>query len=163
MLNDRKALRGLWEMGGWQFRFAFGLTGLAWPSRPPDGAGSSPGKAAVKGSRLRSKRRDHRKRPGRWPFAAGRMPGHPVCASRAIRTVGSCRGGCAVIEHGTWWRNLRVGAENLVALCDLGVSVNQPAKPVPAQHADSGHFRGWMCAPGGRVLLQGPVRPVGPG
>ena len=53
-----------------------------------------------------------------------------------------------------------VGAENYVPLCDLGVFVDQAAKPVPAQNAHIGLSRWRMRPPCGRVLLQCPVRPV---
>ena len=43
---------------------------------------------------------------------------------------------------------------------DQGVFMDQAAEPVPAQNAYPGHVAEWMCAPGGRVLLQRPVRPV---
>ena len=54
-----------------------------------------------------------------------------------------------------------MGAENRVTLCDLGVFVGQAAEPVPEHNAHTGHFRRWMRTPGGRILLQCPVRPVG--
>ena len=53
-----------------------------------------------------------------------------------------------------------VGAGNCVTLCDLGVFVDQAAEPVAAQDAHSGHFGRRMLTPGGRVLLQGSVRPM---
>jgi hypothetical protein len=34
-----------------------------------------------------------------------------------------------------------VGAENHVTLCYLGIFVDQATEPVPAQNADTGHFR----------------------
>ena len=48
----------------------------------------------------------------------------------------------------------RVGAENPVTSCSLGIFANQPAEPVPAQNAHTGHFSRRLDAPGGRVLLQ---------
>ena len=53
-----------------------------------------------------------------------------------------------------------VGAENCATLCDLGVFVDQPAEPVPAQNAHAARFGGWMGPPCGRVLVQHPVRPM---
>jgi hypothetical protein len=47
-----------------------------------------------------------------------------------------------------------VGAENPVTSCSLGIFANQPAEPVPAQNANTGHFSRRLDAPGGRVLLQ---------
>jgi hypothetical protein len=54
-----------------------------------------------------------------------------------------------------------VGAGNHVTLCSLRVFVDQAAEPVTAQNAHTGHFRRPMRTPGGRVLPQRPVRPVG--
>jgi AAA domain len=53
-----------------------------------------------------------------------------------------------------------VGAENCVTLCDLGVFADQAAEPVPPQKAHTGHFSRRMRTPGGRVLLQRPMRPM---
>ena len=54
----------------------------------------------------------------------------------------------------------RVGAENPVTLCHLGIFVDQAAEPVPPQNTRAGHFHRRMRAPRGRVLVQCPVRPV---
>ena len=53
-----------------------------------------------------------------------------------------------------------MGAGNGVALCDLGVFVDQAAEPVAAPDAHICHFRRRMNPPCGRVLLQRPVRPM---
>jgi hypothetical protein len=57
--------------------------------------------------------------------------------------------------------NYPAGAENCVTLCDLGILTDQAAEPVPPQHPDIRPWNRWLRAPGGRVLLQGPMRPVG--
>ena len=54
-----------------------------------------------------------------------------------------------------------MGAGNRVTSCDLDIFADQSAEPILAQNAHTGHFYGWVDAPGGRVLLQCPVRPVG--
>lgn len=53
-----------------------------------------------------------------------------------------------------------VGADNPVTSCGLGILVDQAAEPVSAQNQDVGLRSGWMRTPGGRALLQCPVRPV---
>jgi hypothetical protein len=53
-----------------------------------------------------------------------------------------------------------VGAENCVTLCDLGVFADQPAEPISAHNAYTGHFGRWMRMSGGWLLLQCPVWPV---
>src|SRR5689334_909295 len=53
-----------------------------------------------------------------------------------------------------------VGAENCVISCDLGIFADLAAEPVPAQYPDAGAPSRWIHAPGGRVLLQRPVRSV---
>jgi hypothetical protein len=58
------------------------------------------------------------------------------------------------------WIWLVVGAGNHVTSCDLRVFVDQAAEAAPPQNARTGRFCGWMGAPGGRVLLQRPVRPT---
>lgn len=50
-----------------------------------------------------------------------------------------------------------VGAENRVALCSLGIFMDQAAKPVPAQNPGVCARSGWMLAPGRRA----PVAAVG--
>ena len=50
--------------------------------------------------------------------------------------------------------------KNYVTPCDLGILVDQAAKPVPAQNAHTSHFHGWMRSPCGRVLMQRPVWPM---
>lgn len=57
------------------------------------------------------------------------------------------------------WR--LVGAENYVALCDLGIFVDQTAKSVSPQDADSRRFCWWIGSPSGRILVQRSVWPVG--
>jgi hypothetical protein len=59
-----------------------------------------------------------------------------------------------------WPEFLRVGAEYCVTSCNLGIFVDQAAEPVPPQNPDTCSCRGWIPAPGGRILMQGPVRPV---
>ncbi len=49
-------------------------------------------------------------------------------------------------------------AENRVTICDLGILVNQAAELVPAQDPDICTQRQPIGAPGGRALLQRPVR-----
>jgi len=53
-----------------------------------------------------------------------------------------------------------VAAENCVTLCDLGVFVDQAAKPVPPQNPNTRALHGWMPASAGRVLVQRPVLPM---
>jgi hypothetical protein len=53
-----------------------------------------------------------------------------------------------------------VGAEYSVTLCDLGVFVDQAAEPVPPQNSDTCACCGRILAPGGRILVQRPVRPT---
>jgi hypothetical protein len=52
-----------------------------------------------------------------------------------------------------------LGAENPVASCDLRIFVDQAAEPIPAQDPDV-RAQGGLIAPGRRLLLQRPVRPV---
>jgi hypothetical protein len=59
----------------------------------------------------------------------------------------------------TGWKP--VGAGNRVTSCDLDIFADQSAEPITPQNAHTGHFCGRVDAPGGRVLLQCPVRPVG--
>ncbi len=69
----------------------------------------------------------------------------------------------AVLEEVRAWQDRPldpVGAENCVTLCDLGILTDQAAEPVPPQHLDIRAWNRWLRAPGGRVLLQGPMRPV---
>lgn len=47
-----------------------------------------------------------------------------------------------------------------VTSCDLQILVDQPSEAVPAHDAHTGHVAGRMYPPGGRGLLQRPVRPV---
>ena len=54
-----------------------------------------------------------------------------------------------------------VGAGNRVTSCDLDIFADQSAEPIPPRDAHTGHFYGWVDAPGGRVLLQRPVRSAG--
>ena len=56
---------------------------------------------------------------------------------------------------------LACGYRNHVATCDLGIFVDQAAEPFSAQDADSRSFGGWAGAPGGRLLVERPVWPVG--
>jgi hypothetical protein len=42
----------------------------------------------------------------------------------------------------------RVGAENGVTLCDLGVFVDQAAEPVPAHNVHAGHATTWQASLG---------------
>jgi hypothetical protein len=51
-----------------------------------------------------------------------------------------------------------VGAEYPVALCDLGVFVDQAAEPVPRQNPDIRACSGRTLAPYGRDLAERPVR-----
>src|SRR4029077_19671932 len=53
-----------------------------------------------------------------------------------------------------------VGAGNSVTLCGLGIFVDQAAEPVTAPNAHTGHLRKRRRPPGGRALLQCPVRPM---
>ena len=53
-----------------------------------------------------------------------------------------------------------VGAEYCVTSCDLGVFVDQAAEPVPPQNPDTCLYRGRILAPGGRILVQRPERPM---
>jgi hypothetical protein len=53
-----------------------------------------------------------------------------------------------------------VGAEYCVTSCDLGVLVDEAAEPIPPENARIRHGCGWMRTPGGRVVVQRPVRPV---
>jgi hypothetical protein len=46
-------------------------------------------------------------------------------------------------------RRFRVGAENRVILCDLGVFVDQAAEPVPPQDPDTRACCRWMHTPVG--------------
>ena len=48
----------------------------------------------------------------------------------------------------------------LCPLCNLRIFVDQTAEPVPAQNVHIGYFDRHMCASGGRLLPQSPVRPV---
>ena len=54
-----------------------------------------------------------------------------------------------------------VGVENRVTLCDLSVFVDHVTEPIPAQKPHTGYFHRRIQAPGGRILLQCPVRAVG--
>jgi hypothetical protein len=54
-----------------------------------------------------------------------------------------------------------VGAENYVALCCLGILVDQAAQPVPARNLDTCAFGRRIRASAGRPLAECPVRPVG--
>ena len=54
----------------------------------------------------------------------------------------------------------RVGAEYCVTSCDLGVFVDEAAEPIPPENARIRDGCGWVRTPGGRVLVQRPVRPV---
>ena len=51
-----------------------------------------------------------------------------------------------------------MGAEYPVALCDLGIFMNQTAEPVPPQDPDILAHSGRMLTPSGRPLAQRPVR-----
>jgi len=51
-----------------------------------------------------------------------------------------------------------VGAGNGVTLCDLCVFADDAAETVSPQNTHAAHFYGWMETPGGRILLQRPVR-----
>jgi hypothetical protein len=51
-----------------------------------------------------------------------------------------------------------VGAEYPVALCDLGIFVDQAAEPVPPQDPDILAHSGLRLTPSGRALAQRPVR-----
>ena len=53
-----------------------------------------------------------------------------------------------------------MGAGNCVISCDLVIFMDQAAEPVPPQHLDTCACWAWMPVPCGRILLQGPVRPV---
>ena len=53
-----------------------------------------------------------------------------------------------------------MGAEYCVTSCDLGVFVDQAAEPVPPQNPDTCACSGRILAPGGRILVQRPVRPM---
>jgi hypothetical protein len=52
-----------------------------------------------------------------------------------------------------------VGAEYCVTSCDLAVS-DQAAEPVSPQNLNAGSRADWIHAPGGRILVQGPMRPM---
>jgi hypothetical protein len=54
-----------------------------------------------------------------------------------------------------------MGADNYVTSCDLGVFVDQAAEPVAPQHANTRAFCRRTGSPGGRILVQRPVWPVG--
>ena len=54
----------------------------------------------------------------------------------------------------------RVGADNLVTSCDLGIFMDQAAEPVPAQNPDICAWSRWLRVPGRRALVQCPVRAV---
>ena len=51
-----------------------------------------------------------------------------------------------------------MGAGNGVTLCDLCVFADDAAETVSPQNTHAAHFYGWMETPGGRILLQRPVR-----
>ena len=51
-----------------------------------------------------------------------------------------------------------MGAGNSVTVRDLHVFANEPAEPIPAQNAHTGHLSRRMRTPGGRVLPQRSVR-----
>ena len=53
-----------------------------------------------------------------------------------------------------------MGAEYCVTSCDLGIFVDQATEPVPLQNPDACSCCGWIHAPGGRILVQGPMRPM---
>jgi len=53
-----------------------------------------------------------------------------------------------------------VGAGNGVTLRDLGIFADEVAETVSPQNTHVSHFYGWMETPGGRILLQRPVRPM---
>jgi hypothetical protein len=53
-----------------------------------------------------------------------------------------------------------VGAENCVTSCDLGVFVDQAAEPVASEDPRARCGSGRTRPPGGRVLVQRPVRPM---
>jgi hypothetical protein len=53
-----------------------------------------------------------------------------------------------------------VGAEYCVTSCDLGVFVDEAAEPILPENARIRDGCGWVRTPGGRVLVQRPVRPV---
>src|SRR5689334_10886572 len=53
-----------------------------------------------------------------------------------------------------------VGAGTGVTVCDLGVFADEAAETVSPQNTHAAHLCGWMDAPGGRTLLQRPVRPM---
>jgi hypothetical protein len=51
-----------------------------------------------------------------------------------------------------------VGAGNPVTLCDLGILADQAAEPISPKNPDICARSRWMRAPGGRALLQRPMR-----
>jgi len=51
-----------------------------------------------------------------------------------------------------------VGAEYPVALCDLGIFVDQAAEPVPSQDPDIPAHSGRTLTPSRRALAERPVR-----
>jgi uncharacterized protein YxjI len=53
-----------------------------------------------------------------------------------------------------------VDAGKGVTVCDLGVFADEATETVSPQNTHAAHLYGWMDAPGGRTLLQRPVRPM---
>ena len=98
--------------------------------------------------------RGRRAAPSRRSSAAGdrHSNGSRTGAASGLRPADTAR--CITPRH-------PVGAENCVTSCDLRIFVDQSAQPVPPQDAGSRTFCGWTDSPGGRLLLQRPVRAVG--
>jgi hypothetical protein len=59
-----------------------------------------------------------------------------------------------------WIRRCPVDAGKGVTLCDPGVFADEAAETVSPQNTHAALLYGWMDAPGGRTLLQRPVRPM---